>query len=154
MKVLKTVLLCRQQRNRFCANAVVSVATNPFKYGLFLLLAGWYNPSASAQSCALPNRFTLTSSNVSASGKAFQTIRFLSINGSKTTRYSVFHLNEPAADLTISRQTGRIPRWSADDLPFFCKIEHQWAKNNPIPVKFRLGSVEYVDQLEGKIRNY
>ena len=44
------------------------------------------------------------------------------------------------------------PKWSAESLPFFCKIEHNWAKTNHIPVKFRLGSVEYVDRLEGKIR--
>jgi hypothetical protein len=44
-----------------------------------------------------------------------------------------------------------LPRWSADDLPFFCKIEHDWSKNRVrIPVKFRLGSVDYVDWLEGK----
>ncbi len=44
-----------------------------------------------------------------------------------------------------------LPRWSASDLPFFCKIEHDWAKNHArIPLKFRLGSVEYVDWLEGK----
>ena len=44
-----------------------------------------------------------------------------------------------------------LPHWSAEELPFFCKIEHDWAKNhNRIPVKFRLGSVDYVDWLEGK----
>ncbi len=44
-----------------------------------------------------------------------------------------------------------LPQWSAEDLPFFCKIEHNWAKNRArIPVKFRLGSVDYVDWLEGK----
>jgi len=44
-----------------------------------------------------------------------------------------------------------LPQWSAEDLPFFCKIEHDWAKNRVrIPVKFRLGSVDYVDWLEGK----
>jgi len=160
MKVPKMVL--RRRRNRFCTNhaghsifIVQKRLPLIYQYGWFLLLAAWYCPSVSAQSCALPNRFTaLIGSNVSAPDKAFQAIRFLPINGSKPTPYSVFHLNEPSADLTISRQTGRIPRWSAEDLPFFCKIEHQWAKNNPIPVKFRLGSVEYVDQLEGKIRSY
>lgn len=43
-----------------------------------------------------------------------------------------------------------LPKWSADNLPFFCKIEHDWGKNARLPMKFRLGSVEYVDWLEGK----
>lgn len=42
------------------------------------------------------------------------------------------------------------PRWSAEELPFFCRIEHDFAKKSTIPFKFRLGSVEYVDWLEGK----
>ncbi len=43
-----------------------------------------------------------------------------------------------------------LPKWSAVELPFFCKIEHDWGKKSRLPVKFRLGSVEYVDWLEGK----
>ena len=43
-----------------------------------------------------------------------------------------------------------LPRWSAEELPFFCKIEHDWGLKSHIPIKFRLGSVEYVDWLEGK----
>lgn len=43
----------------------------------------------------------------------------------------------------------RLP-WSEECLPFFCRIEHNWGKNKALPVKFRLGSVEYVDWLEGK----
>lgn len=43
-----------------------------------------------------------------------------------------------------------LPRWTAETLPFFCKIEHDWARKSRIPLKFRLGSVEYVDWLEGK----
>jgi hypothetical protein len=38
----------------------------------------------------------------------------------------------------------------AENLPFFCKLEHNWGKKLPMPFKFRLGSVEYVDWLEGK----
>jgi hypothetical protein len=43
-----------------------------------------------------------------------------------------------------------LPRWSAKDLPFFCRIEHNFAQKSTVPLKFRLGSVEYVDWLEGK----
>ena len=38
----------------------------------------------------------------------------------------------------------------AKQLPFFCSKELQVQKTVGIPVKFRLGSVEYCDKLEGK----
>lgn len=41
-------------------------------------------------------------------------------------------------------------QWSSETLPFFCRIEHDLGKKTRIPFKFRLGSVEYVDWLEGK----
>ncbi|MDO8366161.1 MAG: hypothetical protein Q7T20_05135 [Saprospiraceae bacterium] len=44
-----------------------------------------------------------------------------------------------------------LPKWSVEELPFFCKIEHNWGKKSRLPFKFRLGSVEYVDGLEGKL---
>ncbi len=53
----------------------------------------------------------------------------------------------------LSVQTIDIPRWSPDDLPFFCKIEHKLGKKMPLLIKFRLGSVEYVDWMEGKHSN-
>lgn len=40
------------------------------------------------------------------------------------------------------------------DLAFFCKIEVQLEKAVKLPVKFRLGSVDYVDYLEGKRVSY
>ncbi|MFN0014912.1 MAG: hypothetical protein ACKVU2_10225 [Saprospiraceae bacterium] len=44
--------------------------------------------------------------------------------------------------------------WSADALPFFCRVEYKIGLKIPIPIKFRLGSVEYVDWLEGKGETY
>jgi hypothetical protein len=52
----------------------------------------------------------------------------------------------PAHDLS----TVFLPRWTASDLPIFCRIEHEIGLKLPVTVKFRLGSVEYVDWLEGK----
>ncbi len=38
----------------------------------------------------------------------------------------------------------------SSNLPFFCKKELQIQKLVKVPVKFRIGSVEEVDRLEGK----
>ena len=35
-------------------------------------------------------------------------------------------------------------------LPIFCKIEHRLAKSSKVNVMMRLGSLDYVDRLEGK----
>lgn len=40
--------------------------------------------------------------------------------------------------------------YSYDKLAFFCKVDVQLENAVKFPVKFRLGSVEYVDYLEGK----
>ena len=56
-------------------------------------------------------------------------------------------LPNPSSPITNPRM---LPRWSAENLPFFCRIEHDFAKKSAVPFKFRLGSVEYVDWLEGK----
>lgn len=43
-----------------------------------------------------------------------------------------------------------ISAYSYDDLAIFCKLEVQMEKASGFPVKFRLGEVNYVEQLEGK----
>ncbi len=37
-----------------------------------------------------------------------------------------------------------------DQWPLFCRLEWQWEKTTSIPWKFRLGNLDYVNQLEGK----
>jgi hypothetical protein len=56
----------------------------------------------------------------------------------------------PTSSTTPPPALANIPRWKATDLPVFCRIEHEMGRKLPVMVKFRLGSVEYVDQLEGK----
>ena len=41
-------------------------------------------------------------------------------------------------------------QFSVETMPFFCKIEYKMGLNKKLPVKFRLGDVQYVDELEGK----
>lgn len=55
------------------------------------------------------------------------------------------------ADIPLFFSPG-LTQWKVEDLPFFCRIEHQMGKKLPLLFKFRLGSVEYVDWLEGKNR--
>jgi hypothetical protein len=44
--------------------------------------------------------------------------------------------------------------YSVNQLPFFCKIEAKLEKKINLPIKFRLGEVDYVDWLEGKHSSY
>lgn len=40
--------------------------------------------------------------------------------------------------------------WKSSDLPIFCKAEHLIQKKSGIAFRFRLGSLDYVNALEGK----
>lgn len=76
---------------------------------------------------------------------AFRAAEFLP-NISTITQHSPV---PEAADSPVLFNT-ELASWKIEDLPFFCRIEHQLGKKLPVMFKFRLGSVEYVDWLEGK----
>ncbi|MBX2870679.1 MAG: hypothetical protein KTR30_01225 [Saprospiraceae bacterium] len=40
--------------------------------------------------------------------------------------------------------------WSYQDLAFFCKLEVKLEKATKLPIKFRLGEVQYAENREGK----
>ncbi|MEM6879069.1 MAG: hypothetical protein AAF544_10950 [Bacteroidota bacterium] len=55
-------------------------------------------------------------------------------------------------DQLFSSEAGHSPSIfiPKDHLAFFCRIELHLEKATRMPIKFRLGSVDYVDRLEGK----
>lgn len=66
--------------------------------------------------------------------------------------YRSYSFNSPLAEDAL-KVLGFFNNFSHNNMPFFCKIEFQMEQASGFPVKFRLGDVNYVDQLEGK-NNY
>ena len=48
----------------------------------------------------------------------------------------------------------RKENYNTQALPFFCQKEWQFEKSTHIPLKFRLGSIDYCNMLEGKNSSY
>lgn len=73
-------------------------------------------------------------------------------------RPTFFRVAPPRIEVSqvVDTQTTRptLPQvFRAEDLALFCKIEFKIEQKTKMPVRFRLGSVDYVDYLEGK-RDY
>jgi hypothetical protein len=61
-------------------------------------------------------------------------------------------LSAPVQQSVLYKQPESIPRaYSYDELGIFCKWEVKMEKAARMPVKFRLGEVQYVERMEGKL---
>ncbi len=58
------------------------------------------------------------------------------------------HFELPKTTTTNSIKQRSI--FDADKLPIFCKIEHKLSKSSNVNLRMRLGSLDYVNKLEGK----
>lgn len=59
---------------------------------------------------------------------------------------NVFNLRSIMTQTTHSQQAS----YNCAELAFFCRLEVRMEKAAKLPVKFRLGDLQYVDYLEGK----
>lgn len=56
----------------------------------------------------------------------------------------------PTKSIMNTNNSLNVSAYNYDDLAIFCKLEVKMEKASGIPVKFRLGEVNYVERLEGK----
>lgn len=59
-------------------------------------------------------------------------------------------LSIASTSIMNSNNSVNVSAYNYDDLAIFCKLEVKMEKASGIPVKFRLGEVNYVERLEGK----
>ena len=81
-------------------------------------------------------------------------VNLLLITAGKSHAQQLFPAGKPLfADSLKNFSIRSIPQnIYSKNLAFFCRTELQLEKHTKIPFRFRLGSMEYVDALEGKKR--
>lgn len=93
-------------------------------------------------------------------GKSLYELRVDTIVVPKIQSVRSFSLAEKVASFSFLSQMSvgagyETPRmYNYHNLAFFCRLEVKIEKASKIPVRFRLGSVPYVDYLEGKRTSY
>ena len=65
-------------------------------------------------------------------------------------QYPLLRKSEAPVRSIVQQNALQLPQGLHAHTAFFCKIEDAIAKQNKVNFKFRLGSVDYVDAMEGK----
>lgn len=60
---------------------------------------------------------------------------------------------KPASDFSLRDLRREFGQFSPSDMAFFCRIEYRMEKALRFPVKVRLGEVQYVEEMEGKLNS-
>ena len=69
---------------------------------------------------------------------------------SSVLKYPLLQQSKAPVRSLLQKSVLQLPQGIHAHTAFFCKIEDAIAKHNKVNFKFRLGSVDYVDAMEGK----
>lgn len=75
---------------------------------------------------------------------------FFKANQKKYTIISSLDLLAKLPDSKLLPITKQRSIFDSDKLPFFCKFEHKLSQKSKLNLRMRLGSLDYVNKLEGK----
>jgi len=89
------------------------------------------------------------SNEIFAQRKTFQKENLLFTQLAKTESATAFPTNS-LTGTTLQSQPFLSPQFYSSQLGFFCKQELKFNKITKIPFRFRLGSIDQCDRLEGK----
>ncbi len=132
---------------------LTSILRLMIKWLFFLLLFGYSPWSIVAQGTCAPSCTTGNTPGLTMRSSAVEAGTVLS-ESPNNPLFNAHFLSRPllfSPHLPPAPVAGKLlPKWTPDELPFFCRVEHDMGKKLPFAFKFRLGSVEYVDWLEGK----
>ena len=94
----------------------------------------------------IPSLRTSLESNNPKSSKLLPSAKYVLLAPKLLPEGSGASMKKPLAAAPIP------PAWRYQDLAFFCKLEVKMEKTFKMPVKFRLGEVQYVEKMEGKLK--